>query len=41
LGSWRGEIAAPLLRESTDFLVMNGDSFFMEIDFSQLIHFHR
>jgi len=34
------KFAAPLLRESTDFLVMNGDSF-MEIDFSQLIHFHR
>jgi NDP-sugar pyrophosphorylase family protein len=30
----------PLLREDSDFLVMNGDSF-MEIDFQQLIRFHR
>lgn len=34
------KFAAPLLRESTDFLVMNGDSF-MEIDFRQLVDFHR
>lgn len=34
------KLAAPLLRESTDFLVMNGDSF-MEVDFGQLVHFHR
>jgi NDP-sugar pyrophosphorylase family protein len=34
------KFAAPLLRETTDFLVMNGDSF-MEIDFRQLVDFHR
>jgi len=33
------KFAAPLLEDSTDFLVMNGDSF-MEIDFRQLMHFH-
>ncbi len=33
------KFAAPLLQDSTDFLVMNGDSF-MEIDFRQLMHFH-
>lgn len=32
--------AAPLLSEASDFLVMNGDSF-LEIDFQQLIRFHR
>ena len=34
------KFAEPLLREVSDFLVMNGDSF-MEIDFRQLIHVHR
>jgi D-glycero-alpha-D-manno-heptose 1-phosphate guanylyltransferase len=34
------KFAEPLLREDSDFLVMNGDSF-MEIDFRQLIRFHR
>jgi NDP-sugar pyrophosphorylase family protein len=34
------KLAEPFLRDSTDFLVMNGDSF-MEIDFQNLIHFHR
>jgi len=34
------KFAVPLLRGVSDFLVMNGDSF-MEIDFRQLIHFHR
>ncbi len=33
------KFAAPLLQDSSDFLVMNGDSF-MEIDFRQLMHFH-
>ncbi len=32
--------AAGLLSEASDFLVLNGDSF-LEIDFSQLIRFHR
>lgn len=32
--------AEPLLRDVSDFLVMNGDSF-METDFRQLICFHR
>ena len=34
------KFAEPLLRGLSDFLVMNGDSF-MEIDFQELIHFHR
>lgn len=34
------KLAEPLLRDVSDFLVMNGDSF-MEIDFRELIHFHR
>jgi len=34
------KFAEPLLRQESDFLVMNGDSF-MEIDFQELIHFHR
>jgi len=34
------KFAKPLLRDVSDFLVMNGDSF-MEIDFRQLIHIHR
>jgi D-glycero-alpha-D-manno-heptose 1-phosphate guanylyltransferase len=34
------KFAEPLLREVSDFLVMNGDSF-MEIDFWELINFHR
>ncbi len=34
------KFAEPLLRDASDFLVMNGDSF-MEIDFRQLIRFHR
>jgi NDP-sugar pyrophosphorylase family protein len=34
------KFAEPLLRDASDFLVMNGDSF-MEIDFQKLIHFHR
>jgi NDP-sugar pyrophosphorylase family protein len=34
------KFAEPLLREDSDFLVMNGDSF-MEIDFRQLIDLHR
>ena len=34
------KFAAPLLQDSTDFLAMNGDSF-MEIDFRQLMRFHR
>src|SRR6267143_1410800 len=34
------KFAEPLLRGVPDFLVMNGDSF-MEIDFPQLIRFHR
>lgn len=33
-------LAEPLLRGVSDFLVMNGDSF-MEIDFRELIAFHR
>lgn len=32
--------AEPLLRDVSDFIVMNGDSF-MEIDLQQLIRFHR
>jgi NDP-sugar pyrophosphorylase family protein len=34
------KLAEPLLREASDFLVMNGDSF-MEIDFGHLVQFHR
>ncbi|HET8925039.1 MAG TPA: nucleotidyltransferase family protein [Candidatus Acidoferrum sp.] len=34
------KLAQPLLCAVTDFLVMNGDSF-MEIDFQQLVQFHR
>jgi NDP-sugar pyrophosphorylase family protein len=34
------KFAEPLLRDVSDFLVMNGDSF-MEIDFLELINFHR
>jgi D-glycero-alpha-D-manno-heptose 1-phosphate guanylyltransferase len=34
------KLAEPLLRDVDDFLVMNGDSF-MEIDFRELIRFHR
>jgi len=34
------KFAEPFLREVPDFLVMNGDSF-MEMDFRQLIRFHR
>jgi len=34
------KFSEPLLRDTSDFLVMNGDSF-VEIDFRQLIHFHR
>jgi NDP-sugar pyrophosphorylase family protein len=34
------KLAEPLLRDVGDFLVMNGDSF-MEIDFLELIRFHR
>jgi D-glycero-alpha-D-manno-heptose 1-phosphate guanylyltransferase len=34
------KFAEPLLRQDSDFLVMNGDSF-MEIDFRRLIHVHR
>jgi len=34
------KFAEPRLREVSDFLVMNGDSF-MEIDFQKLINFHR
>ena len=34
------KFAEPLLRNVSDFLVMNGDSF-MEIDFQKLINFHR
>jgi len=34
------KLAEPLLRDVSDFLVMNGDSF-MEIDFRELIRFHR
>jgi D-glycero-alpha-D-manno-heptose 1-phosphate guanylyltransferase len=34
------KLAQPLLQGVTDFLVMNGDSF-MEIDFRELLHFHR
>jgi NDP-sugar pyrophosphorylase family protein len=34
------KFAEPFLREFSDFLVMNGDSF-MEMDFRQLICFHR
>jgi NDP-sugar pyrophosphorylase family protein len=34
------KFAEPLLREVSEFLVMNGDSF-MEIDFQELINFHR
>lgn len=34
------KFAEPLLREASDFLVMNGDSF-MEMDFQQLVRFHR
>ena len=33
-------LAEPFLRDVSDFLVMNGDSF-MEMDFSELIAFHR
>lgn len=34
------KFAEPLLRDASSFLVMNGDSF-MEMDFPQLIAFHR
>jgi NDP-sugar pyrophosphorylase family protein len=34
------KFAETFLRDVPDFLVMNGDSF-MEIDFQQLVHFHR
>jgi D-glycero-alpha-D-manno-heptose 1-phosphate guanylyltransferase len=34
------KFAEPLLRDVSDFLVMNGDSF-LEIDLQSLIHFHR
>jgi NDP-sugar pyrophosphorylase family protein len=34
------KFAEPLLGEVSEFLVMNGDSF-MEMDFQELIHFHR
>jgi len=34
------KFAESLLGEASDFLVMNGDSF-MEIDFKQLVRFHR
>jgi D-glycero-alpha-D-manno-heptose 1-phosphate guanylyltransferase len=34
------KFAEPFLRDVSDFLVMNGDSF-VEIDFQSLIHFHR
>ena len=34
------KLAEPFLRNVSDFLVMNGDSF-MEIDFRELLHFHR
>jgi NDP-sugar pyrophosphorylase family protein len=34
------KFAEPLLRDASEFLVMNGDSF-MEIDFRQLVHFHH
>ncbi len=34
------KLAKTLLSDVSDFLVMNGDSF-MEIDFRELIHFHR
>jgi NDP-sugar pyrophosphorylase family protein len=34
------KFARPLLRDVSDFLVLNGDSF-VEIDFRELIHFHR
>jgi NDP-sugar pyrophosphorylase family protein len=34
------KFAEPLLRDCSDFLVMNGDSF-MEMDFRDLLHFHR
>lgn len=33
-------LAAPHLAESQEFIVMNGDSF-LEVDFQQLIRFHR
>jgi D-glycero-alpha-D-manno-heptose 1-phosphate guanylyltransferase len=34
------KLAEPLLQNANEFLVMNGDSF-MEIDFHQLLQFHR
>jgi D-glycero-alpha-D-manno-heptose 1-phosphate guanylyltransferase len=34
------KLAEPLLIDSSDFLVMNGDSF-MDVDFQKLIQFHR
>ena len=34
------KLAEPLLSDSSDFLVMNGDSF-IEVDFRELIQFHR
>jgi len=34
------KLAEPLLRDTPDFLVMNGDSF-MQMDLRQLIEFHR
>jgi D-glycero-alpha-D-manno-heptose 1-phosphate guanylyltransferase len=34
------KLAEPLLSDESDFLVMNGDSF-IEIDFQELIQFHR
>lgn len=34
------KLAQPYLRDVSDFLVMNGDSF-LEIDFHQLVRFHR
>jgi D-glycero-alpha-D-manno-heptose 1-phosphate guanylyltransferase len=34
------KLAQPYLQDASEFLVMNGDSF-MEIDFQQLLQFHR
>ena len=34
------KLAQPYLHDDSDFLVMNGDSF-LEIDFSQMLRFHR
>ncbi len=33
-------LAQPHVREASEFLVMNGDSF-LEVDFARLVHFHR